>query len=154
MKIIFLDIDGVMNNLRTIERCGYNTGIESKALSLLREIVELTGAKICLVSSWKEFWFKDDKQSQDEMANYLDTRMKEFGLEIWNKTAEIQKRGKEIVNFINRLKTQGIEVENFVIIDDEKLDYLEEGLIHYLVYTDYKQGLMVEDARKAIKILH
>ncbi len=153
MKIIFLDIDGVMNNTRTTERCGYNTGIENKALILLSEIVGMTSAKICLISSWKEFWFKDDKQSQDEMANYLDSRMQAFGLGIWDKTNEIQNRGKEIVNFINRLRNQGIEIERFVILDDEILDYTEEGLIHNLVYTDYKIGLTVEDAKKAISIL-
>ena len=153
MKIIFLDIDGVMNNIRTTERCGYNAGIENKVLILFSEIVEATSDKICLVSSWKEFWFKNDKQSQDEMANYLDERFKQFGLEIWDKTNEIQKRGKEIVNFINQLNNQGIGVESFVILDDEKLDYAEEGLIHNLVYTDYKKGLTIEDANKAIKLL-
>ncbi len=153
MKIIFLDIDGVMNNTRTKERCGYNTGIENNALILLKRIVDTSSAKICLVSSWKEFWFKEDKKSQDEMANYLDNRMYEFGLEIWDKTNEIQKRGKEINNYISRLLNQGINVESFVILDDELLDYREEGLVHNLVYTDYKQGLTIEDANKAINIL-
>ncbi len=153
MKIIFLDIDGVMNNTRTKERCGYNTGIENNALILLKRIVDTSSAKICLVSSWKEFWFKEDKKSQDEMANYLDNRMYEFGLEIWDKTNEIQKRGKEINNYISRLLNQGINVESFVILDDELLDYREEGLVHSLVYTDYKQGLTIEDANKAINIL-
>ena len=153
MKIIFLDIDGVMNNTKTTERCGYNTGIESKALILLKEIVDNTSAKICLISSWKEFWFKDDKQNQDEMANYLDTRMQEYGLEIWDKTNEIQTRGKEINNFIDRLNNQGIEVERFVILDDELLDYKEENLFEDLVYTDYKIGLTKNDSQKAIHIL-
>ena len=153
MKIVFLDIDGVMNNTKTTERCGYNTGIESKALMLLKEIVGKTSAKICLISSWKEFWFKEDKQNQDEMANYLDSRMQEFGLEIWDKTNEIQTRGKEIKNFINRLNNKGIEVEKFVILDDELLDYKEENLFEHLVYTNYRVGISQDGVQKAIGIL-
>ena len=153
MKIIFLDIDGVMNNTRTKERCGYNTGIENNALIVLKRIVDASSAKICLVSSWKEFWFKEDKKSQDEMANYLDNRMYEFGLEIWDKTNEIQKRGKEINNYISHLINQGIVVENFVILDDELLDYAEEGLLKNLVHTNYLIGITMEDSAKAISIL-
>ena len=153
MKIIFLDIDGVLNNTKTKEHCGYETGVENHALLLLKDIVDKTSAKICLVSSWKEYWFKDNKVNQDEMANYLDRKFAEVGLAIWDKTKEIQKRGKEIKNYINDLKAQNIEVDSFVILDDELLDYKEEGLLKHLVHTDYLVGFTKDDSIKAINIL-
>lgn len=74
IKIIFLDVDGVLN-CRTTEDvfCG-SVGIEDEKVSLLKQIVDSTKAVIVLVSSWKEWWYKEPKlkREQDRFANYLD----------------------------------------------------------------------------------
>ncbi len=154
VKILFLDVDGVLNNTKTKERCGYETGIEHSALLLLKQIIQTTSAKICLISSWKEYWYKYNKVDQDEMANYLDDKLMTVGLEIWDKTKEVESRGKEINNFINTLPEKQLELESFVILDDEWLDYEKEGLADNLIFVDYREGLTGEESQEAIKMLN
>ena len=55
-KVIFLDVDGVLNCHSTKDKCGDYIGIDDKKVALLKEIVDATGAIIILVSSWKEWW--------------------------------------------------------------------------------------------------
>ena len=154
-KIIFLDVDGVLNCSSTKDRCMGYIGIEDKKVSYLKQIVDTTKASIVLVSTWKYYWHKEKemKWKQDEMANYLDDKLSEVGLYIWDKTKEVQKRGKEIKNFIDELNARNIEVEKFVILDDEVLDYIEEGLSNNLVHTNYLIGLTINDSIKAINTL-
>ena len=62
IKVIFLDVDGVLNDQASNSKCGFYTGIDDKKVKRLRAIVEATNAKIVLVSSWKKHWEKIDKE--------------------------------------------------------------------------------------------
>ena len=63
MKVIFLDIDGVLNTSQTfigihneyIEKGIRRIEIDLNRLKLLKRIVDQTGAVIVLSSSWKNF---------------------------------------------------------------------------------------------------
>ena len=63
MKVIFLDIDGVLNSFQTFREIYYEhelTGFRRVAIDidkvkLLKEIVDNTGALIVLSSSWRTF---------------------------------------------------------------------------------------------------
>ena len=58
MKIIFLDIDGVLNS-RIYDRKRNRdelTDIDETRLPLVKELVAATGAKIVLSSSWRVHW--------------------------------------------------------------------------------------------------
>ena len=72
MKVIYLDIDGVLNSTFTTERLEGVVGIDDELLSNLKSIVDYTGAKIVLISSWKNGWEKNDKHLQNAFGNYLD----------------------------------------------------------------------------------
>ena len=70
MKVIFLDIEGVLNTKETYERIcmtrGYTTMIDIEIdkfrLDYLKTIIDSTGAKIVLSSSFRYFFDrKDDK---------------------------------------------------------------------------------------------
>jgi predicted mannosyl-3-phosphoglycerate phosphatase (HAD superfamily) len=50
MKIIFLDIDGVLNNYNTL---GEGLNWESNAVKILKRIIKETGAKVVLSSTWR-----------------------------------------------------------------------------------------------------
>jgi hypothetical protein len=54
-KFIFLDIDGVLNNLATLRATRDGFGLDPKCLLLLKDIVDKTGAKIVLSSTWRCF---------------------------------------------------------------------------------------------------
>lgn len=154
IKIIFLDVDGVLNCSSTKDKCGYYIGIEDKKVSLLKEIVNATNAKIVLVSSWKESWYKEQffKSHQDILANYLDSKLNEQGLTIFDKTEdEIDNRGDGILEYVRHLKWKGVKVDNYIVIDDELFDYLKTKLTKNLIQTSFNSGgLQEKHVKKAI----
>ena len=153
MKVIFLDIDGVLNCGSTEARCGYYLGIDDDKVQRLRRIVDATGAKIVLTSTWKDGWDREYKEDQDALANYLDRKLKAEGLRILDKTDdEHHDRGAGILRWI-----EGRPVESFVILDDCLFDYNEMGLLQHLVETTEGTddgGLQNEHVQRAIEILN
>ena len=93
MKIILLDIDGVLNEEKSRSRCLGYKGIDDKKVENLANIVKATNAKIVLISTWKDDWRKTYKAHQGMMANYLDRKLKKQGLVILDKTKSIDKNG-------------------------------------------------------------
>lgn len=53
MKVLFLDIDGVLNNSSTFERYRGVIGVEPDKVDILRRIVRDTGIQLVLSSSWR-----------------------------------------------------------------------------------------------------
>lgn len=156
MKIIFLDVDGVLNSYYTKETfCGY-IGIEDKKVKLLKEIVDSSKAIIILVSSWKVNWSKY-KETQDEMANYLDKKFAKENLFIYDKTIDDipYNRGLGIKRYLKKLSKDKLKVEKFIILDDETFDYKETRLMSHLIKSEFrKDGLtkeLVELAKAKLK---
>lgn len=153
MKIIFLDIDGVLNyagcKARSPSGC---LGIEDKPLKLLKTIVDATGAKIVLTSTWKTDWFITDYiEDLPKDGQYLVNRFSSQRLGILDKTHEESwaNRGQGILDYLNNSCC-----ESFVIIDDEKYDFYELGLDKYFVRTNFHdEGLELIQAQRAIRIL-
>ena len=155
MKVIFLDIDGVLNEEKSCSRCCGYKGIDDKKVENLAKIVKQTNAEIVLISTWKDDWRKTDKAHQGMMANYLDRKLKKQGLVILDKTKSIDKngfhfsRGEGILQYLADNK-----VEKYVILDDYQFDYDSCGLSDYYIKTDaYNGGLTGELAVEAIKLL-
>ena len=147
IKIIFLDVDGVLNCSSTKDLCGCYKGIEDEKVSHLRKIIEVTDAKIVLVSSWKYHWYKDPnlKDKQDESAKYLDAKLNSQGLFVMDKTEdESVYRGEGILEYLRCLKSKGVKVDKFVILDDEVFDYKETRLMKHLVQTSFSGGGLQE----------
>lgn len=149
MKVIFLDIDGVLNSdiwyqMRS-ERC---EEIDMVTLPYLKWIVVETGAKIVLSSSWRKL----GKQNPDylELLRILDT----YGLEIFSETPHHSRygkwRGNEIMEWID---SRGGEVESIVILDDDS-DMCE--LMPFLVHLNWRKdrGLGKKHAEAAIELLN
>ena len=60
MKVVFLDIDGVLNSVAfDRERTNGQGNIDKTRLPLLKQILDETGALIVLSSSWRKHWVKD-----------------------------------------------------------------------------------------------
>lgn len=155
-KLLFLDIDGVLNTPFSKSWCGDNVGIEKDKLDLLKKIIDNTGALIVLISTWKQSWQKDIKRKylQDDFANYLDTTLGGAGLSIYDKTPNQANgvwlsRGEGILYYLDYLGT-----DRFVIIDDCQFDYDGCELTDYFVQTSTEVGLCDEHVQKAIKLLN
>lgn len=150
MKIIFLDVDGVLNNDDTKERCMGFTGIDPEKVKLLKYIVDMTGAEIVLTSTWKYGWFPVDKSRNDEFGTYLDDALAAAGLCAIAKTEDAgEDRGTGIINylathpaeawivlddiFFNDFRTTGVEKHLILTANDEGLDGLTPELTHQAI---------------------
>ena len=153
MKVVFLDIDGVLNHSLFIgERTPSGViGIKDELVENLKEIVENTNAKIVLISDWKDLWEKDENKCGKD-ALYLNKKLKDKELFIYDKTLNdfTKDRGCGVYEYI-----KNNNVEKFVILDDvDNPDYVKFNLSQNFIKTSKKTGLSKEDIIKAINILN
>ena len=75
MRVIFLDVDGVLNSNSFAEkmfseqgvRVFYEDILDKRAIACLKQIVSATGATIVLSSSWRKIpkrWYKELVQAR------------------------------------------------------------------------------------------
>ena len=151
-KVIFLDIDGVLNDAVTDEHTPAQfIGIDDYKVKFLRQIVDATGASIVLTSTWKTEWSKHEEFLSVDCA-YLNSKLAEEGLHILDKTKDkILDRGAGIVRWLNSHP----EVESWVVIDDEIFtDFEEYDILPHLVQTSFYFGLTQWHVVPCIKILN
>ena len=165
-KILFLDIDGVLNTERQHEYC-HSRGISNSdeygylfdpiAVRNLAKIVNETGADIVISSSWKFYglaWVREMWNVRNLPGHILDVTPNTICDEILLK-ADLDNyefgvcRGNEIKEWLSGHQR---EVSNYVIIDDYD-DLLTEQEDH-AVLTDSRIGITEWDAEKAIMILN
>jgi hypothetical protein len=154
MKVIFLDVDGVLNCIESKSRQGCYIGIDDIRVKRLKEIVDKTGARIVLTSTWKLGWEVTDKECMKEGGKYLDRKMKRQNLTILDKTYDQGwNRGFGITHYLNTH-----DVGTWVVLDDEIFkDYEAEGILPHLVKTNFYDengGIQEEHVKKAIELLN
>lgn len=157
MKVLFLDIDGVMIvKQSTVRRTNGGKGISDTKLKMLKQIVDRTGAEIVLVSSWKKGWDKDETKITDIDALYLLDRFRKYKLTILDKTTEDFwfQRGLGIHNWLCMHK----DVTSWAVLDDEMFDYGQYGIMERLVQTESSDfnggGLQQRHVEKVLAILN
>lgn len=150
-KCVFLDIDGVLNNMTTSELCCGFIGIDDGNLLTFSRLIKETDAMILLTSTWREFWEKDDKDKQDEMANYLDMKLAKYNIKIYDKTCDnYENRGYGILKSIEKYN-----IKRYVVLDDIFFsDYTKPEIYKHFVQTDEIVGLTEKDVDEAIQILN
>lgn len=140
MKVIFLDVDGVLNHGKQ------KVKVEDDKVYLLKQIVDSTNAKIVLSSDWR-YWIDTD----DEDIELLKRKLNESKMGIMSITPITKHgyRGAEIYQWIN--EWEGEHIEQFVIIDDR--DDMKPYM-NRLVQTSFNLGLQKKHVKKAIEILN
>lgn len=156
MKIIFLDIDGVLNGRYTEETFGGYVFVSDEKISLLKEIIDRTNAQIVLVSSWRIGWFLKDHYptyfgEEVWLFEALQEKLGEYGIELMDYTEELGNRGEEISNWLKKHNREMIE--SYVVLDDMDEDELRPHT-NKLVQTNSAEGLTESDVGEAIKILN
>lgn len=150
MKIIFLDIDGVVNCWYTKERAPSKViGVEQRLITHIKEIVDATSAKIVLSSTWRKDWAFDLLNGKD--WDYLREEFAKQDLYFFDYTPirRDSNRGEEIKEW---LENTGYDVYSYVIIDDDMFDIrdLHEG---HMVHTSFNEGIKPGAVKMAIEIL-
>lgn len=160
MKIIFLDIDGVLNSETSMHKFGkedfFNDNPHPDHIQWLNYIVAKTGAHVVISSTWR---IHVESTMMWRFLTLLGFRGKVIG----NTPRMNSYRGTEIkmwmLEHADKLKKYKDSswmsfqepVESFVILDDDS----DMGdLKPYLVQTNSRTGLLECHAKKAVKILN
>lgn len=152
MKILFLDIDGVLNNnqTRTVTFDGW-CFVDDYLVERLKQIIDATGAKIVLSSTWREGWNREDESKNEPFFNQLRDKLKEYGIEIWDAlpTPIQSSRGLAIAVWFGLHKD--LDIESFVILDD----WYDMGIYRdHLIQINGNIGLTNEDVNEVISFLN
>ena len=169
MKVIFLDIDGVLNTSNTFKEIYFEykkTGerriaIDEFRLKILKEIIDLKQAKIVLSSTWRSCLKKENDSiiAIDSRGEDLINIFSKYGLEIYDITPfdENRHRGNEISLWLN----QNDDIDTFVILDDDIHDlqkFKDKGLIYIKNdcqdFSVYSNGLCESHIEEALKFLN
>ena len=155
MKIIFLDIDGVLNSdtyLKSRPANSADNRIDLSRVKLLADLVKSTNAKIVLTSTWRVDWNMIPLLCGN-FGKYINECFSAYGISIFDKTpciSLLNGRRKEIVTWLSRHRG---DVESFVILDD--MDFGWEELHSSVVITNPQgYGLEEEHVQKAIELLN
>ena len=164
MKVIFLDIDGVLNSIDTLimrditRSMGYeSTSIDDNMVERLSNIVNNTGAVIVLTSTWKNgFEFKEGNAiALDKESAILLNMFSNYGITIYDKTSN-DPNGKRDSEILSWLADHYREVEDYVIIDDK---YIYNSMLEpHFIKTNFtgsgELGLCDNHVERAIDILN
>jgi hypothetical protein len=141
-RIVFLDIDGVLNSEQSRDESGSLIEFSKKAVANLNEILSSTSALIVISSSWRIDW------TLEEISRHL-VRQGVASPKIVGKTPELadQPRGHEIQAWLDDAP---FPVQSFVILDDR--DDLHPNRLRH-IQTDPAEGLTAHDAYRATSLL-
>ena len=154
IKCIFLDIDGCINCAATTKRLQSApdfTFVDTRKVLRLRDIVERTGAKLVLSSTWR---FGADPTAfflEREALRELVAEFRRVRCPLWFDVTPYLPRAKRWQE-INAWLLLHPEVEEFIILDDWGEDEFRPMMDH-LVQCDPRFGLTKERAELAIQML-
>ena len=153
MKVIFLDIDGVLNSEewdRYVQSFTYGARFNScyllsqEMILRLQNVVFQTNAEIVLTSSWRT-----DEQAMCALTRQLSL----YHLSIRDST--LYSTYNTRADDINEWLRNNPNVHSYVIVDDYDDGFSnDEVLVAHFVQTNYFQGLTSEEAEKIVKILN
>lgn len=143
MKIIFLDIDGVLNHHASLAE---GIHLVNSKCALLRHVCKVTDAKIVVSSTWRLGMV--DINAFNQMVWRCGGPYRAIIAYTPHIATAGSMRGQEIEEWL----LHNDNIHNYVIVDDDSdmLDYQKR----YFVQTDMRTGLTTAHANKMIQILN
>lgn len=144
MKVIFLDIDGPMIPERACYLSGQGTLLwkfDPVAVGLLLDVIEKTGAKLVVSSTWghkgKEVVFQlfEDNGIPTSLVH-----------EDWITPRNVRKRSDQIYQWL----TNHPEVKKFAALDDENMT---KDFGHKMILVTYEDGMLCKHHKALIELL-
>jgi hypothetical protein len=154
MKIVFLDIDGVLNTPSIVAKYSRRSNsnrknrwvVGRKMMPLLNQIRDETGAEFVISSAWRTVLSQGDLQFYLAKEGFLGA--------LYDRTPCLGKaRGEEILQWMMEEEAKGIVLESFVVVDDITYDIDEYILEGRVVAVDENQGLTEAQTSRIIRLL-
>lgn len=153
IKVIFLDVDGVLNNVESFRRCtaaGGSTvgefGFDSASVAAVKRALDVTKARICLSSTWRE---GDGFERTRGCFERVGLPCPKWRTPVLREAPIGERRGHEIKRWLDTLRPVAVD---YVIVDDDS-DMLPEQF-PYFVQTDFMGGGFTEaHADRVIELL-
>lgn len=164
MKLLFLDIDGVLNSEEYAIWCtendegkeyiknGGDIFIDKKAVFRIKELCEKYNVRLVISSSWRTFTVEATKH---EFERYKDLKcLNKYIVGITPNYINLDDipRGKEIDDFLTIVLDKSAQTYNYCIIDDDK-DMLDKQMKNF-VHIDNYTGITDNDIEKIKQILN
>ena len=147
MKVLFLDIDGVINRFKFYDDGGLDNTFDEDCIKRLAHIVEETKCVIVISSTWK-----CSNHLMDILEENLFPKLPKGCIAGCTKTHIPQvERQVEIREYLNEHKN---EIENYVILDDYDFELTTFLNGCHCVITDALLGLTEDDMNECIRILN
>ena len=164
MRIVFLDIDGVLNHACTKERFQSYIGIDEGNLHIFAEFLKIVRmeeeTEVVLTSSWRE----DKNREGESVSNgyfYICERLQSVGIDLYDVTPVLSDngfyshRGAEIAKWLEDHKD--LQITGYVILDDEHgAEFKEYGLSKRWIRTSWdsaKGGFQQKHVKKTLEML-
>ena len=165
MRIVFLDVDGVLNCISTADRYQGFIGIDSELVGNLAEFMRRSSKEeetvIVLSSSWR---IGQDREGAKIPGGYqyLMDKLAEYGLSIYDDTPRLvwgvrgrSRRGREIAGWLYNNRDK--EISGYVVLDDELFADLDKYHISpHLVRTSFDDedgGFRKKHINEALKLI-
>lgn len=149
-NIIFLDIDGVLNDMECFRKfrdvrhnyskclIGYERllltnllDIDLDKIYLLKELINNTNSKVVITSSWRKL----------KIYPLVEDYLIKLGIPIIDTTPYIDsKRGVEIKTYLMKH-----EVSDYIIIDDDIFPDFDLELLSHMVHTNFFNGGLTDE---------
>lgn len=142
-SVIFLDVDGVLNNEVYLTRVGRYDAFDPESIDQLNRILIETGADIVVSSSWR--YMNDVAQFNErfELAGLVPGRV----IDVTPMTLSHRPRGFEIAAWLR----DHPDVTNWVAVDDDT--DMQDLPGDRIVQTTWESGLQREHADQMIAVL-
>lgn len=160
MKICFADFDGVLNshafmmNKERREQGGV-MGLDPSAVLRLNRLLKEAEAEVVVSSSWRHGRTRLGLYNVLVEAGFVGTVRGKTPDYVPNPNPlskrHVGERGDEIQAWLNDAPRYGIDVESFVILDD---DSDMSHLVDRLVKTEFAHGLLDEHVERAVEMLN
>jgi len=143
MKIIFLDIDGVLNTRTTCTKSFLNHTFDAEPIRVLNEILKLTCTNIVISSTWRM------GKNVQKLQNIF-TKNNIIGDVVGLTPIINNNKGRE--EEIQKYLDDHSNITSFIIIDDDDFDLQK---FHYcLIHINSDVGLEQKNIQQAVNILN
>ena len=158
MKVIFLDVDGVLNSKEFFKN-NQNEVVDRTNVKTIRNIIDKTGAIIVMSSGWK-LWFDENMMPKHQYSQVLYDIFCEFGIGFFDKTPDFSTEEIRITKTFSHVKAEEIiawlgehkDVSRYAVLDD--LDLRNEEINSHLVRANALVGITEENGKRVIDMLN